>query len=104
MKMIYRKLSETALPVTRSRLSPARWLKTPEGGTLTGAPKNPNKTFRLFVFENMRSSPNDRVRLVVPQAPRWEARCRIWGSPNDYLVSTSRSGDRGDYSAREILA
>jgi hypothetical protein len=35
-----------------------------EAGTLTGAPKNPNKAFRLFVFESMRSSPNDRVPTV----------------------------------------
>jgi hypothetical protein len=55
---------------------------------------NPSKTFRLFVFENMRWSPNDCVPTVGPQArrARREARCRICSPPNDYLVSTSRSG------------
>ena len=87
MKIIYRKFPKTpSLPVTRfGFLRRGDESRLPEGGNLTGASKKPNKTFRLFVFENMRSSANDRrsrpYRMPVSQTRRAERSVVDFGLP-----------------------
>jgi hypothetical protein len=75
---------------TRGRRFQRGRVEAPEGGTLTVAPKNPNKTFRLFVFENMRSSPNDRFPISVPQARRAGRPVVEFGAP-ERLFSVNKS-------------